>query len=35
MLEAHLRELRALSIDKVLEKRYQRLLDFGRFEDGK
>lgn len=35
MLATHLRELRALSVDQMLEKRYQRLLDFGRFEEGK
>ncbi|MEZ5535172.1 MAG: acetyl-CoA carboxylase carboxyltransferase subunit alpha [Thiolinea sp.] len=35
MLETHLRELRALSVDQMLDKRYQRLLDFGRFEEGK
>lgn len=32
-LEANLRELKALSIDKLLEKRYQRLLSFGQYEE--
>ncbi len=31
-LEASLRELRALSTDQLLEKRYQKLMSFGQFE---
>lgn len=32
-LEANLRELKAMNIDKLLEKRYQRLLSFGQYEE--
>lgn len=32
-LEANLRELKALNLDKLLEKRYQRLLSFGQYEE--
>ena len=35
MLETHLNELTAMSVDDMLEKRYERLLSFGRFEEGK
>ncbi|MEH6457225.1 MAG: acetyl-CoA carboxylase carboxyltransferase subunit alpha [Cocleimonas sp.] len=31
-LKSNLRELKALNIDQLLEKRYQKLMDFGRFE---
>ena len=31
-LKSSLRELKALSVDQLLEKRYQKLMDFGRFE---
>ena len=31
-LKSSLRELKALSTDQLLEKRYQKLMDFGRFE---
>ena len=30
-LESSLRELRALNSDQLLEKRYQRLMSFGKF----
>lgn len=32
-LEVNLRELKAMSMDKLLEKRYQRLLSFGQYEE--
>lgn len=32
-LQSSLRELRALSTDQLLEKRYQKLMSFGRFDD--
>lgn len=32
-LEFNLRELKAMSMDKLLEKRYQRLLSFGQYEE--
>lgn len=32
VLEANLREVKALSMDQLLEKRYQRLMGFGRFD---
>ncbi|MEZ5476139.1 MAG: acetyl-CoA carboxylase carboxyltransferase subunit alpha [Thiolinea sp.] len=32
-LESNLRELKALSMDKLLDKRYQRLMGFGQFEE--
>ncbi|TXH69342.1 MAG: acetyl-CoA carboxylase carboxyltransferase subunit alpha [Thiothrix sp.] len=32
-LEANLRELKAMNIDKLLEKRYQRLLSFGQYDE--
>lgn len=35
MLEIHLNELTAMSVDDMLDKRYERLLSFGRFEEGK
>ena len=35
MLETHLNELTAMSVDDMLDKRYERLLSFGRFEEGK
>ena len=31
-LQSSLRDLRALSIDQLLEKRYQRLMDYGKFD---
>lgn len=33
VLEASLRELKAMNIDKLLEKRYQRIMGFGQFEE--
>lgn len=35
MLEKHLDELAAMSVDEMLDKRYERLLSFGRFEEAK
>ena len=35
LLETHLNELTAMSVDDMLDKRYERLLSFGRFEEGK
>ncbi|MFI0398563.1 MAG: acetyl-CoA carboxylase carboxyltransferase subunit alpha [Thiolinea sp.] len=32
-LEVNLRELKAMNIDKLLERRYQRLLSFGQYEE--
>ncbi|MEB4592866.1 acetyl-CoA carboxylase carboxyltransferase subunit alpha [Candidatus Thiothrix sp. Deng01] len=32
-LEANLRELNAMNIDKLLDKRYQRIMGFGQFEE--
>nr|CAA6809410.1 MAG: Acetyl-coenzyme A carboxyl transferase alpha chain (EC [uncultured Thiotrichaceae bacterium] len=35
MLEKHLTELKALSMEDMMDQRYERLLSFGRFEEGK
>lgn len=33
VLETHLRDLKAMTIDKLLEKRYQRIMSFGQYEE--